>query len=721
MKKIKKIGVIILLIVLLMGIFNINPIIATTTGIEDAAISEAMGKFKREITKKVEIEGAYCTHIETTKRCVSSYKKGNGTEKVYELKYGYSVTIKYIERFSDRSALHQAKYYSGTITRYNTEYIENGKKGDSNNYDTPYRDETDWNDYQNNQSNQNNINNEPIKQTISATEISKSIKEGGAYFFNVKFDNTIVVEQAPKLKIKIGDKIRELAYNSQTKNSITYKTIISEKDLIGKNLELESLSGGKIKSDKENTVITMDYNSKLNKKTLGKVENFIIVDKGKRGDINKDGRIDNLDVELILNSKDKKLADVNGDGKIDNNDKQDLEKAIEKLDLLYINYIIKGKERGDVNNDGVINYRDAEQLAKQIANNSSYANVEADVNGDGKVTAMDCADIMKAIRKNSAMYLHHIKVTGDTIGDINNDGVINSLDVFEIAKLKENDLKGDINKDGKVDIRDQASLISMLVAEDTSKLNYIDVYIGSRGDVNKDGRIDYTDADLIAKYLANKHVNKDSMEIDIEIADVNEDGKISAMDVAFIAEAISTNDTQNEKRLKLLSYSSGIDVGINGKGDVNGDGRMDYIDVKLLSQYIANKSLNKDTENINSSIEVADINGDGKISAIDCSEMLKLLNQNKNGQDEAMSEDSFLKEIEFEYIMGDVNLDGKIDSADVSVLNKYLVNEKLYPLSDLQKKNADCNKDGEINSKDSIYIINKVIRSCRFLINLGKK
>lgn len=121
----------------------------------------------------------------------------------------------------------------------------------------------------------------------------------------------------------------------------------------------------------------MDYESRLTNKNLGIVENFILVSEDSIGDINKDLRIDNLDIRAITDCKDKKIADVNGDGKINELDRTDLKKAVENRDLKYIRYLKVNELKyihGDIDDgtgrgvsDGVINYHDSEYLANHLS------------------------------------------------------------------------------------------------------------------------------------------------------------------------------------------------------------------------------------------------------------------------------------------------------------------------------------------------------------------
>lgn len=57
-------------------------------------------------------------------------------------------------------------------------------------------------------------------------------------------------------------------------------------------------------------------------------------------------------------------------------------------------------------------------------------------------------------------------------------------------------------------------------------------------------------------------------------------------------------------------------------------------------------------------------------------------------------------------LMGDVNEDGAVTDTDVTILNKYLLSETEYPLTDYGKLAADVSGDGVISLNDSSIITN---------------
>lgn len=698
MKVIKKIGASVMILILLLGICNIRPVEAIETQrtyLNDESLKNEAREYFKTRKHDAIIMGEIRVYKVTTKvpsgvgenyikyQIIETYK--------YDIDYKYNLGVVSKELLNDYGVVFREFHYT-EMKYYNTTGDTTGnsrtkEESDNSNYDNPYKD-TSY-DYEE-EPVQGEIPAEPEKLTVSATKIESKMKEGGSLYINVTFSEPIKVKKAPILKIKIGDKIREVAYNSQTNNSITYKTLINDVNDCGKSIVLESLKGGNVESKKSNTITTMDYESKLTNKNLGTVGNFILVKKDSIGDINKDLRIDNLDVEAITNCKDKNIADVNGDGKINELDKTDLKKALENRDLKYVRFLKVSEFKlcnihGDVddgsgkgNPDGVINYHDSEYLANHL---SQISTDKGDVNGNGKVDTEDVMFINKAISSQSPIYLLYIKIDGDNYADIyttqDEKGVINAKDVFAIADLykenaTEND-KGDINKDGIVNIYDQIALSQMLYSNDISKTKYFKVFVGAKGDVNKDGIIDYYDAQKIASYIT----KPEDINIDTDIADVDGNGKVEIYDVSKILAALQEEEGKLDAKIALLSESYFIIANGDSVGDVNGDGVVNYYDAKLIGEYI----LNNDESKLD--ISEADVDKNGKVDLYDAINIMKQLNGlNENARGLTDEEMANKDKIDYEYVPGDVNQDGVVNVADVVAINMYLLNSEQNPLTE---------------------------------------
>ena len=299
----------------------------------------------------------------------------------------------------------------------------------------------------------------------------------------------------------------------------------------------------------------------------------------KRGDINLDGKIDNTDLDLLskylkkqanLNTVQINVADYNNNGIIDNNDLYELEE--------YLNTEInKTKTLGDINFDNVVDSNDVILLNKYVLKQISLTKEQlnyADINDDGVVDEKDADDLAKTI---SDYY---------QVGDINLDGKVNELDVTLLQNMFNGVVVAtkaqlnlcDINKDGAIDNNDVVELRKK-VSKDTKY---------KKGDVNLDGELTSADVTIIENYV----LKKTELTIDqLNYADYNGDSTVDNKDANSLAKAIASK------------YK---------KGDINMDGKVNMIDVNILSKYISRLIELDTTQKL-----LADINGDGKINASD--------------------------------------------------------------------------------------------------------
>lgn len=151
-------------------------------------------------------------------------------------------------------------------------------------------------------------------------------------------------------------------------------------------------------------------------------------------------------------------------------------------------------------------------------------------------------------------------------------------------------------------------------------------------------------------------------------ADVDGDGFITKKDKDLIMQKISDKSS----KFPVQAYKL---------GDINRDKKTAISDVTLLQRYLAGE------KNLTSIQKLAaDVNGDKNIDSKD----LNLISQKIN---EIITK--FPLE-DFKY--GDLNRDGKITILDVTLLNKYLLENK--NLTDTQKLAADVDGDGLIGTND---------------------
>ena len=108
------------------------------------------------------------------------------------------------------------------------------------------------------------------------------------------------------------------------------------------------------------------------------------------------------------------------------------------------------------------------------------------------------------------------------------------------------------------------------------------------------------------------------------------------------------------------------------KGDVNGDGKVDSDDLKLLDQYTKNSSVAINKAD-------ADMNNDGVVDITDYNYLVYYVNPPKP------------------VLKGDVNRDGKVDETDYKLLSQYVTGQKV---SGFYHYNADMNDDKKFTSTD---------------------
>lgn len=183
------------------------------------------------------------------------------------------------------------------------------------------------------------------------------------------------------------------------------------------------------------------------------------------GDINFDGKIDNLDASLTyspssLSAAQKKRADVNGDGKITSADRN--------IILAHVSNVSAGlKVYGDADGNGVVDAKDTAKIsAYNNAGNSckdgSINLIEADVNADGVVNSCDYHIILRYLSGT-------IKTLYINWGDVDSSESITMQDIFRLDNYVENNKsenlsdaekrRADINIDGKIDEKDVTALL----------------------------------------------------------------------------------------------------------------------------------------------------------------------------------------------------------------------------------------------------------------------
>lgn len=230
-------------------------------------------------------------------------------------------------------------------------------------------------------------------------------------------------------------------------------------------------------------------------------------DQYRRADVNMDGSISHMDTILILQ------FDVG----------------------LIKNLPIKAKNYGDVNLDGKVDSTDA--LMVQTFVEMKFCSMKgfynADVNGDKKVTHIDSYLILQY----DVGLIPSLPVFPNHLGDVDNDGLVNSTDALRILTFAEKGdsnaipalVNADVNYDGFISEMDAYIILQY----DVGLIKELPVLATVYGDVDEDNTVNSEDALRIKTAVELKDYNS---IYNIANADVNLNGRIDGIDAALILE-----------------------------------------------------------------------------------------------------------------------------------------------------------------------------------------
>ena len=402
-------------------------------------------------------------------------------------------------------------------------------------------------------------------------------------------------------------------------------------------------------------------------------------------------------------------ADLNKDGKIDYVDLTILHGYLNKIKgyaTLPNTNISKSIIYGDINKDGKVDEKDVTLLSQYLAKWNLNLNpnqlLAMDVNLDGKIDGKDQIILARYLAKESGYtelpYLNNVKQV--VYGDANKDGKVDYIDLKELNLfLQENNqnkfdalakIAVDLNKDGKIDYVDLTILhgylkrVSGFEKLPNEKIKTISKY----GDLNNDGIINQKDADILAEMMGKNEIPSGVNAI---ISDIYMDGSFDIRDLLalgqFIAGTIKSIPTLNTNDARTY-------------GDLNGDGKVDYTDLKNLYLLTEGKySLNVKY--------IADLNKDGKINMVDVTILHGYLNK-MNGY-ETLPNTKITSAVKY----GNVNRDVEVDEKDYKILQQYLAKWYLN-LSSNQLLAMDVNLDGKINGVDSTILKGYINKDAKY-------
>ena len=364
---------------------------------------------------------------------------------------------------------------------------------------------------------------------------------------------------------------------------------------------------------------------------------------------------------------------------------------------------------GDVTGDGKVNIADVGKLSRTLNDSETYPlnkleMINADINADGKVDKVDELLLTKYVKNNNdyPSTLPNEPITDYVFyGDINEDGVVNSKDITRLRQylnnvydISEQQIKNaDINGDGKINAVDVTLLKKYIISPseynnclpDSPITNYI-LY----GDINEDGEITEEDSTLLSNYLNNNTKISDQA---LKNSDVNGDGKVNIIDLGLLQMYIETPDnyTDTLPERRITNYTIQY-------GDVNGDGKLTLLDTVALLNHIDSSNIQTGQTLLN-----ADIDGNGKIERKDS---ILLLGYVRKAIPQVNLPDKPITEYT---LYGDLNNDGLLDNNDIDKLSRYLNGST--GLDNQARKNADVNGDGVINNTDLTLLQNKINNS----------
>lgn len=342
------------------------------------------------------------------------------------------------------------------------------------------------------------------------------------------------------------------------------------------------------------------------------------------------------------------FADINGDCVVDETDLTPIEQKAQGM-RIYTPY------NTDIDGDGDTDMNDYNLAYSQYWTPCGQR-LLGDVDGSGLVTAKDVRAVTAAVGTiNKRLDLDKdwhvtqkdvdivVAQLGDTmgrrvVGDVNGDYAVTEADITEALSLQgETTNAADINRDGAVDDHDLDAIEAMMGTNACSQLN---------GDVNSNRFIHLTDLLAVQSASGSK----------LTQFDCNLDGVVDADDLTLSSDNF---DTVAANHLY---------------GDINGDWVVDQRDVDLVDAAIK------------TGWEIADLTGDGAVTAADLLEVLSVVGDNTM--------------VSFN---GDINNDCVVDSTDVALLQAF---------SGSSFAPADSNADGVINTTDVLAILPYVGSTC---------
>lgn len=201
---------------------------------------------------------------------------------------------------------------------------------------------------------------------------------------------------------------------------------------------------------------------------------------------------------------------------------------------------------GDLNRDGVFSTDDTDLMSKLCLKSkpSQYDIAMADFDNDGHVTTADIAVLLNLMRyysykpgeyrKISNISFKEAKITVVKGAEIKVLPEIEPVDTTDSTRLTWNSSQinvASVSQDGTVKAENEGETIIKATLSDGKYAEYtlvVDNYL--KGDMNKDGKINSEDAAIVI----DKYKNVEATMEDIAIGDMDENGQLNSQDAAII-------------------------------------------------------------------------------------------------------------------------------------------------------------------------------------------
>ena len=295
---------------------------------------------------------------------------------------------------------------------------------------------------------------------------------------------------------------------------------------------------------------------------------------------------------------------------------KDLQEKYDKLQQQYDDATKPQILYGDVDDDGAVTAKDSTILARFLAGweNTTINPAAADVNLDGEVDDLD----LQLLRYYLAGWDVSLPEPKYLPGDVNLDGKVDYSDVLLIMYHVDGEItldgvafaNADVDGDSAVTHLD-ANLTLFCVRGNVSMDKFRPEVLRGFGDANEDGVLDADDITFIQQYLTGYFEEDGVSEQALSNMDTNFDDEVDLADVLRLRHFFASLDYD----MPDFSYTP-APVGL---GLIVSSDEPTYDDVVMLTKLLAGAELSsgEKTTLYLQHIRNADINGDGKIDAVD--------------------------------------------------------------------------------------------------------